>query len=134
MEKKIHIKQNKFGKYHIPNKYKIFYGSHEIGELSYKKKDNVFILGYLFIYPEYRKQGLGTKVVEHILFHYKVRCIVGEVLKGSNKFWNKCIKDFNGQRKNIKYCYNTTSSFVIPKCYINNEEMYEFLKIAYDID
>lgn len=38
------------------------------------------------------------------------------------------IKIYNGERRNIYYSDNTTSSFVIPKNKINNNEIYDLLK------
>lgn len=130
---KIHIKQKRIGNYHTPNSYYILSGSVQIGEIIYKKQNNIFIIAYLEIYPEYRHQHYGYQIINHILSNYKIKCIVCETLETSKGFWNKCIKKFNGQRKNISLCDNCSSSFVIPKHEISNEEMYDLLETAYEI-
>lgn len=80
MQPKLHIKQERFDNYHIRNKYFIYLVSTKIGELIYKKQNKIFILGYLYIYPDYQKQGYGKQVIDHILSHYKINCIIGETL------------------------------------------------------
>ena len=102
----IHIRQERFDNYHIRNKYFILLDSTKIGELTYRKKNKIFILGYLYIYPEYQNKGYGSQVVEYILFHYKINCIIGETLYDSKRFWNKCIKQHKGQKININYKLN----------------------------
>ena len=134
MKAKLHIKQKRFDNFHIRNKYYIYLGSINIGELTYKKQNKIFILGYLHIYPEYRKQGYGKQIIEYILSHYKINCIVGETLYESKRFWNKCIKQHNGQKRNVDYCGNCSNSFVIPKYKISDDELYDLLGIAYRID
>ena len=133
MKNNIHFKQIKIGKHHIQNKYYIFSGSTQIGEITYKKKNKIFIIGFIEIYKEYRNHHYGYEVIKYILSHYKINYIVGETLDQSKGFWNKCIKKFNGQRKNISICDNCSSSFVIPKYNICNEQMYELLEISYNI-
>lgn len=134
MKPKIHIKQERFDNCHIRNKYFIYSGSTKIGQLTYKKQNKIFILGYLYIYPKYQQHGYGKQVVEHILSHYKINCIVGETLYESKRFWNKCIRQYKGQRRNVDYCGNCSNSFVIPKYKISNDELYDLLEIAYWID
>lgn len=134
MKAKLHIKQKRFDNFHIRNKYYIYLGSINIGELTYKKQNKIFILGYLYIHSEYRKQGYGKQIIEYILSHYKIDCIIGETLYESKRFWNKCIKQHNGQRRSVNYCSNCSNSFVIPKYKISNDELYDLLGIAYRID
>lgn len=117
----------------ICNQYFILSGTNQIGEITFKKKNKVFIIGFITIYKEYRNQHYGYKVIKYVLSHYKINCIIGETLNESKGFWNKCIKKFDGQRKNISVCDNCSSSFVIPKYNISNEQMYELLEIAYEI-
>lgn len=134
MKAKLHIKQKRFDNFHIRNKYYIYLGSINIGELTYKKQNKIFILGYLYIHSEYRKQGYGKQIIEYILSHYKIDCIIGETLYESKRFWNKCIKQHNGQRRSVNYCSNCSNSFVIPKYKISDDELYDLLGIAYRID
>ena len=134
MKAKLHIKQKRFDNFHIRNKYYIYLGSINIGELTYKKQNKIFILGYLYIHSEYRKQGYGKQIIEYILSHYKIDCIIGETLYESKRFWNKCIKQHNGQRRSVNYCSNCSNSFVIPKYKISDDELYDLLEIAYRID
>ena len=134
MKAKLHIKQKRFDNFHIRNKYYIYLGSINIGELTYKKQNKIFILGYLYIHSEYRKQGYGKQIIEYLLSHYKFDCIIGETLYESKRFWNKCIKQHNGQRRSVNYCSNCSNSFVIPKYKISDDELYDLLEIAYRID
>ena len=66
-------------------------------------------------------QGFGELVVGYILSHYKINCIIGETLYESKRFWNKCIKQHKGQKRNVNYCGNCSNSFVIPKYKISDE-------------
>lgn len=133
MKSNITFQAVKIGNHRIHNQYFILSGSKQIGEITFKKKNKVFIIGFIGIYKEYRNQHYEYKVIEYILSHYKINCIIGETLNESKGLWNKCIKKFDGQRKNISVCDNCSSSFVIPKYNINNELMYELLEIAYEI-
>jgi GNAT superfamily N-acetyltransferase len=108
----------------------IFIGNTPIGEIIFRKYKNYFIIGYLVIYPEYRRKSYGYQVVEYILSHYRIDCIVGEALNSAAGFWNKCIIRFSGQRKNLSLSENCSSSFVIPKQKINKEDIYELLEIS----
>ena len=123
----------KIGNQRIHNQYFILSGSKQIGEITFKKKNKIFIIGFIAICKEYRSYHYGYKVIEYVLSHYKINCIIGETLSESKGFWNKCIKKFDGQRKNISICDNCSSSFVIPKYNISNEQMYELLEISYEI-
>lgn len=116
----------------LKHEYKIIYNNHFIGEIEFLKRDNIFFIEWLLIYPEYRNDHYGYKVIEHILSHYKVKCIVGETLYESRGFWNKCIQKYNGQRKNICYSSNCTSSFVIPRCDISRKQIYDYLHDLYN--
>lgn len=108
---KIHIKKTKY----YPYEYQIISGTKTIGTIKFMIKKNLFLLGNLLIYPEYQKQYYGYKIIEYIFSHYKIKCIIGETLIDSRGFWNKCIKKYNGQRKNIAYSDDCSSSFIIPK-------------------
>ena len=130
----LHIKQEQFNNRHIHNKYYILLDATKIGSLVCKKKNNILILGYLYIYPEYQQQGYGKQTIEYILSHYKIKCIVGETSYESKRFWNKCIKQYNGQKRKINYCDNCSNSFVIPKYNITDDELYDLLEIAYWIN
>ena len=133
MKNNIKFQVVKIGNHRIHNQYIILAGSKQIGEITFKKKNKIFIIGFIAICKEYRSQHYGYKVIDYILSHYKINCIVGETLNHSKGFWNKCIKKFNGQRKNISLCDNCSSSFVIPKCNISNKKMYELLEVSYEI-
>lgn len=128
--KDIHLKKVKYGKYFSKYEHKIYYKKEQIGEISFIKRNKILIIGFIGIFKEYRRNGYGYLIVEYLLSHYKVNCIVGEVLFDARGFWRKCIKKYNGERKNISYCYNCTSSFIIPKYDINKSDLYELLKIA----
>ena len=67
-------------------------------------------------------------------FSHKIKCIIGETLYESKRFWNKCIKQHKGQKRNVDYCGNCSNSFVIPKYKISDDELYDLLEIAYWID
>ena len=129
----IHIKQERIENYHLHDRYIILSGSKKIGKIIFKKKNKILIIGFIDIYPEYRNHHYGYQIIEYMLFHYKVHCIVGEALNSAKGFWNKCIKRFDGQRRNISISNNCSSSFVIPRYKISNDEMYKLLEIASDI-
>jgi len=130
----IYIKKDKFCNCYVKSKYIILSGTTQIGELIYKKRNKTFIIGYLEIYPQYQNNHYGYQIIEYILSHYKINCIIGETLKEATGFWNKCIKRYNGQRKNVTYCDGCTSSFVIPKQKISRLSMHELLEFAYGIN
>lgn len=130
----IKFKQRYIGTYKLKHKYSIFYDPDEIGKISFIKKNHIFIIGYLQIFSNYQGQHYGYEIVRNILSRYKVNCIVGETLFESRGFWNKCIKKFNGQRKNITTCNNCSSSFVIPRYEISYDEMEKLLNIGYEIE
>lgn len=129
----IKFKHQYYGNYKFKHTYDIFSKQKKIGTIVFVKKNKIFVIGYLLIFPEYRKCHYGYKVIEYILSHYKVDCIVGETLYKASGFWNKCIRYFNGQRKNITTCDNCSSSFVIPKFKIKREEMIKLLNTGYEI-
>ena len=66
----------------------------------------MLIIHTLKIYQQYRHNYYGYQVIEYLLSHYKVKCIIGEILYTSRGFWNKCIHKYNGQRHNIVYLDN----------------------------
>ena len=109
-------------------KYNIYDGNKKIGTISYIKKYRKIIIEYLNIFDEYKKMGYGSKVVETLLSKNSIECIIGETLGTSRGFWHKMIKKYNGSRRNITYNDNTTSSFVIPKNKITNEEIYSLFE------
>lgn len=115
-------------------KYNIYDRKQKIGEISFTKKMNIFVIGYFKILEYHRGNHYGYQVVDYILSHYKVNCIIGQTLYEARGFWNKCIKRFNGQRMNIATCANCSSSFVIPRYKIDHDEMEKLLKIGYGIE
>lgn len=129
MKNQIHFKKDKFQKYN----YYIYIAAQPIGEISFIKRNNIILIGYLHIYEDHRNRHYGYQVVEYLLSHYKINCIIGETLYESRGFWNKCIHKYNGQRKNITYCDDCSSSFVIPKCNISRLEIYDLLNDFYKI-
>jgi hypothetical protein len=108
--------------------YLIQSSSNCIGEISFKKKNCILIIAFIEIYPSYRNQHYGYQVVEYLLSHYKVHCIIGEALSVSTGFWQKCIHKYGGQRKNIVFHDNCSSSFVIPRYQISSDEIYQILE------
>lgn len=124
---KIHFKKTKY----YPYEYQIISGTKIIGTIKFMIKKNLFLLGNLLIYPEYQKQYYGYKIIEYIFSHYKIKCIIGETLIDSRGFWNKCIKKYNGQRKNIAYSDDCSSSFIIPKYNLTRMQVYEYLHDLY---
>lgn len=129
----IKFKRQCIGNCKVRYRYNILKDSKEIGEIMFAKKNKILILGYLQIYPNYCGQHNGYEVIQYILSHYKINCIVGQTLYDARGFWNKCIKKFNGQRKNIRICNNCSSSFVIPRYKISDYEMEELLEIGQEI-
>ena len=123
----IELRKQKYSKYY----YSIVTKNTEIGNITFCKKDNILIICFLEIYPEYRHKYYGYQIIEYILSHYKIKCILGETLLTSRGFWNKCIEKYNGQRKNISYSDNCTSSFIIPKYEMSKLDIYELLFEAY---
>lgn len=115
-------------------KYNIYNGSQKIGEISFVKKKNIFIIGYFKILEYYRGNHYGYQVIDYILSHYKVNCIIGETLYEARGFWNKCIKKFNGQRMNVTICDSCSSSFVIPRHKMGHDEMEKLLEVGYRIE
>ena len=115
-------------------KYNIYNGNQKIGEISFVKKKNIFIIGYFKILEYHRGNHWGYQGIDYILSHYKVNCIIGEALYGARGFWNKCIKRFNGQRMNVTICDTCSSSFVIPRYKIGRDEMEKLLKVGYGIE
>lgn len=130
---KIKFKHIRIGKFYFSNAYSIYTGKTCIGEINFKKQNNIFIIGFILIYPEYRNKYYGYEVIEYILSHYKIKCIIGESLESSRGFWNKCIHRYNGQRKNISISTNCSSSFIIPKCKIDDQYFEELLYISSDL-
>ena len=117
-------------KYH----YTIYDRTRQIGEITYKIHGKYVIVGHLFISHEYRNLGYGYLVVEYLMKKYKTKYIVGETLIASRGFWHKCTKRYDGMRKNMHYCDNCSSAFIIPKTKIEDAKLWELLEVAYSID
>ena len=127
------MKQIKFRKMkYFPHKYRII-NSHglTIGTIDFIKMDHMIFIGDLLIYKKYQNKHYGYAVVEYLLSHYKIKCIVGETLYDARGFWNKCIQKYDGQRKNVTYSRTCSSSFVIPKCEISREQIIKYLHELY---
>ena len=126
------------GTYKFYHQYNILYNGQEIGKISFIKrkikKRNIFIIGFFKILDYYQGNHYGYQVIEYILSHYKVDCIIGQSLYSSRGFWNKCIRKFNGKRKNVAICENCSSSFVIPRYEIEKKEIIQLLEIGYMIE
>lgn len=116
----------------LKHDYEIIDGNYLIGEIEFLKRDNIFFIKWLSILLRCRNNHYGYKVIEHILSHYKVKCVIGETLSEGRGFWNKCIHKYNGQRKNVHYSSDCTSSFVIPKYEISQDELYKYLYDLYN--
>lgn len=114
------------------DKYNIFENKTKIGEIDFRFRNHMIILIRIYINEEYRHQGYGYKTIEYLLNHYKVKCIIGQTTYESRGFWNKCIKKYNGIRKNVTCYDNCSSSFIIPRQNINNMTMYNLLEISYE--
>ena len=125
----IKLRKQKYLKYY----YSIITKNTEIGNITFCKKDNILIICFLEIYPEYRHKYYGYQIIEYILSHYKIKCIIGETLLTSRGFWNKCIKKYNGMRRNIYYNDNCSSSFIIPRQKISNKQIWDLLDYSYNI-
>ena len=117
-------------KYH----YTIYDRNRHIGEITYKIHGKYVIVGHLFISHEYRGLGYGYLVIEYLMNKYKTKYIVGETLITSRSFWHKCIKKYDGIRRNMHYCDNCTSAFIIPKTKIEDAKLWELLEVAYSIE
>ena len=126
------IKLKKVNKWQ-PHYFLIYDRKQEVGTLEFIKKDNILIIAYLKIYPEYQHKHYGYQVIDYLFSHYKFKCIIGETLKESKGFWNKCIRKYNGMRRNIYYSDNCTSSFVIPRQEISYKKIWDLLDYSYNI-
>lgn len=133
--KYIKIKPRYIDKVCIKNEYAIIDTtiSQEVGNITFKIVNHKLIIGFLGINNPYKKQGYGTAVIDYLLSHYKIDCIIGETLYEARTFWNKMIRKYNGQRHNISACSTCSSSFVIPKYKISNEQLYKLLNLSLDI-
>ena len=116
---------------YLSHRYIIFISNKEIGHIEFIRKNKMMIILYLYIYTPYRHNHYGFQVVEYLISHYKPKCIIGETLKSSRGFWNKCIHKYGGQRKNVSYSDDCTSSFVIPKYNITRSNVYDLLEYIY---
>lgn len=126
--KYLHIEKKRIKDYVFKHEYLILYKKEQIGEIIFIKKKRIIVIGYLHIFHQFRKNGYGDLVVQYLLTHYKIDCIIGETLPTARKFWKKCIEKYNGQRKNVSYYENCTSSFVIPKYAISREKIFNLLE------
>lgn len=86
MKSNITFQTVKIGNHRIHNQYFILSGSKQIGEIVFKKKNKVFIIGFIVICKEHGSQHYGYKVIEYVLSHYKINCIIGETLSESKGF------------------------------------------------
>lgn len=133
MDVKISFKPKYAGSHKVYCTYSIYDNDVKIGEISFIKKKKIFIIGYLKILEYFQRQHYGYHVISYILSHYKTDCIIGQSLYDARGFWNKCIKKFHGQRKNITTCRNCSSSFVIPRYEISSDKMTELLELGCEI-
>ena len=130
----IKFKPQCIGDIKLHYQYNIIRSNQKIGEICFVKKRNIFIIGYLKILEYHRGNHYGYQVIDYILSHYKVDCIVGQSLYEARGFWNKCISKYNGQRKNIVTCNSCSSSFVIPRYKITHDEMEKLLNIGCEVE
>ena len=134
MENAIRFKQQCTGSHKLYCHYNILCKDQKIGEISFTRKREVFIIGYFKILEYHQGHHYGYQVIDYILSHSKVKCIVGQSLYSSRGFWNKCIHKFNGQRKNITTRDSCSSSFVIPRYQISKYRMADLLNIGCEIE
>ena len=128
--KQIRFKRMKY----FPHKYRIINSKGiTIGTIDFIKRDHMIFIGNLLIYKKHQHKHYGYEVIEYILSHYKINCIVGETLYKARGFWNKCIQKYNGQRKNVTYSRACSSSFVIPKYEISEEQIVKYLHELYKV-
>lgn len=114
---------NIYKPYHL-----IFINNQEVGELHTVKTQHLLYIKYLYIYPEYQHNHYAQQVIQYLLSHYKINCILGESLPEARTFWHKMINLYNGKRHNVTYSGNTTSSFVIPDYPITNIDIFKIMK------
>lgn len=135
-EEKISIKHEypKKSPWYEPHAYIIYKGKTAIGYIRFKIVRRILVIGYLNINENYRNNHYGYMVMEYLLSHYKIKCIVGQSLKESRSFWNKIIKRYCGQRRNYCTLDNCSSSFIIPKYKITACELERLLNIGHDIE
>lgn len=113
----------------------IYYKGIEVGYISLQLIKNIIYITSIQIYKEYRYKKIGESVIEYLFYRYKRNYIVGESLYSSRGFWNKMIKKHFGMRKNIHYCNDCSSSFILcrnnkikcNKIFNNNNEFYSML-------
>lgn len=135
MQQSIELKMKYTCKSPIPHEYEIIdtKSKQKVGNVIFRIVRHKLIIGFLSIRYEYQGQGYGSSTISYLLSHYKIDCVIGESLMDARTFWNKMIKQFNGQRHNISVSESCSSSFVIPKCKISNEELYKLLELSLDI-
>lgn len=127
---------NKAGQsYYDRNIYDIISKNKYVGRISFIKKNKIIFIKGIYVEDEYQNNSVGASVIEYILNHYSIDCIIGECLEGSAGFWTKMIKKHNGKRRYIHYNDNCTSVFVIPKdnksIKLTNDYIYDFIKSFY---
>lgn len=91
---KIRLKKHIYFK----NKYYILLSNKEIGFIEFIRKNKIIIISYLHIYTSYQHNHYGYQIVEYLLSHYKLKCIIGETLKhqevsGINVSTNTTVKE-----------------------------------------
>ena len=129
------MKYIKFKKDYFGYNFIIYYKRFEVGYISLQFINKFIYISSIEIYKKYRKKGIGKLIVDYLFNRYKRDYIIGETLYSSRGFWNKMIKRHYGMRKNIHYCNNCTSSFILcrnesikcNKLFNNNKEFYKLL-------
>lgn len=116
----------------------IIYGGEKVGNISFIKTERVLYIGILQIDTPMRNQGIGTKVVEYLLNHYKVDFIIGEIQQGAYGFWRRQKETFGGVKKNVTYCTNCTGTIILysgknnyKEKFPTTEKIYSFLQKCY---
>lgn len=113
------------------NEYIIYDNSTPIGEIVYKQENNIFIIGFVEVYPQYKNKHYGYQIIDYILNNFTVDCIVGEILDTAKGFWNKCIIKYKGKEVNLTHSENCNSSLIIPEQNIDELTMKKLLEEAY---
>lgn len=90
------------------NRYYIIHNSEVKGIIEFKDKDDCFRIEYIKIYNEYRRMGIGTKVVNFIKEKNHNKCICGDSLPEAIGFWTSIGVEFEEEISN-----DTTTPFHI---------------------
>ena len=125
----------KFKKDYFGYNFRIYYKGDEVGYISLQLEKKIIFISSIQIFKKYRNKNIGGFIIDYLFNRYNKDYIIGETLNSSRGFWNKMIKRYHGMRKNIHYCDDCTSSFILcrdeykrcDKLFKNNEDFYKLL-------